>query len=163
MSRSRSPTAITSASSSSYQAILDSALEAYKKRTTKNLRSHPLFAKIEACDSPEAILVTLRKQISRVDQSHDSRWTKWLNPTVNVLYAFSAAIGGDISLVSLIESKIYSCRERDVVQVYPPAGVIFTGIGILLSVSIFFHSFIRTIVTHGSHRRLLLFPLAKTH
>ncbi|KAH9964749.1 hypothetical protein BJV74DRAFT_302368 [Russula compacta] len=115
MSRSQTPTATASASSSNYQAILDSALEAYKKRTKKNLRSHPLFAKIEACDSPETILVTLRQQISRFDQSRDDRWTKWLNPTVNVLYAFSAAIGGGITLV------------------YPPAGVIFTGIGILLS------------------------------
>ncbi|KAH9981597.1 hypothetical protein BJV74DRAFT_81907 [Russula compacta] len=113
MSLSQTPTATTS--SSNYQAIFDNALEAYKKRTKKDLRSHPLFAKLEACDSPDAVLATLREQISGFDQSGDDKRTKWLNPTVNVLYNFSTTIGGGISLA------------------YPPAGVIFTGIGILLS------------------------------
>ncbi|KAH9970075.1 hypothetical protein BJV74DRAFT_263809 [Russula compacta] len=95
--------------------FFDNALEAYRKRTKKDLRSHTLFAKLEACDSPDAVLATLREQISGFDQSGDDKCTKWLKPTVNVLYNFSAAIGGGISLV------------------YPPVGVIFTGIGILLS------------------------------
>ncbi|KAH9988242.1 hypothetical protein BJV74DRAFT_885364 [Russula compacta] len=95
MSLSQNPTA--TASSSNYQAIFDNALEAYRKRTKKDLRSHTLFAKLEACDSPDAVLATLREQISGFDQSGDDnhRW--------------------GISLV------------------YPPVGVIFTGIGILLS------------------------------
>ncbi|KAH9983386.1 hypothetical protein BJV74DRAFT_797433 [Russula compacta] len=65
-------------------------------------------------------------------QSGDDRRTKWLNPTVNVLYNFSAVIGGGISLVRarrfLVQDMIFI-----VTKVYSPAGVIFTGIGILLS------------------------------
>ncbi|KAH9983395.1 hypothetical protein BJV74DRAFT_622140 [Russula compacta] len=113
MSRSQPPTAMTS--SSHYQAIFDDALEAYKERTKKDLRFHPLFTKFDACNTPDAILAILREQIPGLDKSRDDRWSKWLNPTVTVLYNLSTVIGAGIGLA------------------YPPAGVIFTGIGILLS------------------------------
>ena len=89
---------------------LSNALEAYKKRTKEDLCSHPLFAKLEACNTPNTILLMLREQISGFDQSDDDKWAKWLNLTVNVLYNFSAAIGGGISLVSPIVLKVYSFR-----------------------------------------------------
>ncbi|KAI9433551.1 hypothetical protein H4582DRAFT_987135, partial [Lactarius indigo] len=47
----------------------------------------------------------------------DERLTKWLNPTVNVLYAFSATLGEGVGLV------------------FSPARVIFAGIGVLLLAS----------------------------
>ncbi|KAH9988272.1 hypothetical protein BJV74DRAFT_951505 [Russula compacta] len=108
---SHTPTLITS--SSNYQAIFDGALEAYKGETEQDLRSHPLFAKLETCNSLDAVLVVFKQQIPGIGT--DNRLVKWLNPTVNVLSALSAAIGSAMS------------------QVYPPAGVIFTGIGVLLS------------------------------
>ena len=45
----------------------------------------------------------LRAQVQEFDQSRrdDERLTKWLNPTVDVLYAFSAALGEGVGLVSL--------------------------------------------------------------
>jgi hypothetical protein len=100
---SHTPTPI--ASNSNYQAIFDNALEAYKKKTKKDLRSHPLLPKLEACSSPDTVLAILREQIPRFDQSRDTndRMSKWLSPTVNVLYTFSATIGGGISLVSCKE------------------------------------------------------------
>jgi hypothetical protein len=107
---SQKPTASTS--SSNYQSIFDNAIEAYKKKTNKDLRSHPLLAKLQTCDSPDAILSLLREQIPGFDQSRstDDRFTKWLNPTVNVLYTFSGVIGGGISLASFRESKVNSIR-----------------------------------------------------
>ena len=128
---------------SNYQVIFDNALEAYKKKTKKELRSHPLLPKLQACNSPDAVLTVLREQIPAFDQSHSTsgtnvKVTNWLNPAVNVLYSFSEAVGASISMVS---NK--SVRGGGVqglifvdVQVYPPAGVIFTGIAVLLSVSI---------------------------
>ena len=91
---------------SSYQAIFDNALEAYKNKTKKDLRSHPLLPKLQACNSPDAVLTVLREQIPTFDQCHSVRdtnntLTNWLNPTVNVLYSFSEAIGAEISLVSI--------------------------------------------------------------
>jgi hypothetical protein len=124
-------------SSSNYQSVFDSALEAYKRKTNKDLRSHPLLTELETCDSPDAVLTLLREQIPGFDQSRstDDRLSKWLSPTVNVLYALSGAIGAGIGLVRL--GQFFHNSRFISVQVYPPAGVIFTGIGVLLSVSSF--------------------------
>ena len=105
----------STSSNSTYQSIFDNALEAYKKKTKKDLRSHPLFAKLEACNSPDAVLTTLREQILQQDQSRsiDDKLTKWLNPTVNVIYNFSQAIGGGVSLVSLNGRRLI-CPRSDV-------------------------------------------------
>ena len=107
---SQSPFASTS--SVNYQSVFENALEAYKKKTKKDLRSHPLLAKLENCDSPNAILTMLQEQIFRSDQSgiRDDQLTRWLNSTINVLYTFSVTIGGAIGLVSLRIFKANSFR-----------------------------------------------------
>ena len=133
----------TSSATLNYQVIFDNALEVYKKKTNKELRSHPLLPKLQACNSPDAVLTVLREQILTFDQSHSTsgtndKLTNWLNSTVNVLYSFSETIGAGIGLVS--NESVRGGTDQGlivaVVQVYPPAGVIFTGIGVLLSVSI---------------------------
>ena len=88
-------------SSSNFQLIVNNALKAYEKRTKKDLLAHPLASQLEACDSPGDILAVLQQQIQGLDQSRsrDERWTKWLNPTVNVLFAFSATLGSGVGLV----------------------------------------------------------------
>jgi hypothetical protein len=100
------------ASSSNYQTIFDNAIEAYKKKTKKDLRSHPLLSKLQTCDSPDTVLSILREQIPGFGQSRstDDRLTRWLNPTVNVLQALSGAIGGGISLGSFRKFKVNSFR-----------------------------------------------------
>ena len=101
------PTAASSSSSSSpssnFQVIINNALDTYKKRTKKDLRTHPLAAQLQICDSPSAILAVLQQQVQELDQSRstDERWTKWLDPTVNVLYTFSGTLGAGVSLVCL--------------------------------------------------------------
>ncbi|KAH9173577.1 hypothetical protein EDB89DRAFT_706276 [Lactarius sanguifluus] len=107
---------LPSASSSNFDSIFRTAFKAYKKRTGQDIISHPLAARLKTCDSLDAILAVLRAQ---VDQSRrdDERLTKWLNPTVNVLYAFSATLGEGVGLV------------------FSPAKVIFAGIGVLLLAS----------------------------
>ena len=91
----------THASSSNFQVIFNNALRAYEKQTKKDLLSHPLASQLQACDSPSAILDVLRQQVQELDQSQNSHegLTKWLDPTVNVLYAFSDTIAGGVSLV----------------------------------------------------------------
>jgi hypothetical protein len=94
---------LTASSSSNFQLIFNNALKAYEKRTKKDLLAHPLASQLQACDSPTAILAILRLQVQGLDQSRsgDDRWTKWLGPTINVLYTFSATLGEGVSLVSL--------------------------------------------------------------
>jgi hypothetical protein len=95
--------AYTSTSSSRFQAIFSAALKSYEKQTKKDLLAHPLAAQLQSCNSASAVRAFLQDQLLEFDEAHsgDERLTKWLSPTVNVLYAFSAAISGGVSLVCL--------------------------------------------------------------
>ena len=96
-----SSSASSSSSSSNFQLIVNNALDTYKKRTKKDLCTHPLSVQLQSCDSPSAILALLQQQVQSLDQSRstDEQWTKWLGPTVNVLFAFSNILGAGVSLV----------------------------------------------------------------
>ncbi|KAH9981775.1 hypothetical protein BJV77DRAFT_354094 [Russula vinacea] len=113
---SHSPLTRASTSSSNFQLIINNALKAYEKRTKNDLLAHPLASQLQACDSPNAILAVLQQQVQGLDQSRssDDRWIKWLDPTVNILYALSGTLGMGVGLV------------------FSPAQVIFAGIGVLL-------------------------------
>ncbi|KAI0293056.1 hypothetical protein BC826DRAFT_1143153 [Russula brevipes] len=105
---------------SSFQPVFDAALQDYKKKTGINLHSYPLCARLESLQSPDSVLTALREQIPGFDRPRsgvDNRASNWLEPTVNVLSAYSAMIYDRGQLA------------------YPPATVIFTGIGVLLSVT----------------------------
>ena len=92
----------SSSSSSNFQSVLNAALDAYEKKTKNNLLTHPLAAQLQSCDSPTAILSVLQGLVQQSDyrRRSDERLTNWLNPTVNVLYAFSSTLGQGVGLVS---------------------------------------------------------------
>ncbi|KAH9019340.1 hypothetical protein EDB83DRAFT_2556025, partial [Lactarius deliciosus] len=115
-----SQTPPTTSSSSNLQAIFYASMKEYEKKTKKDLLAHPLMAQLQTCNSSTEILAILRTQVQQFEQSMsgDDKLTKWLNPTVNVLYAFSAALGEGVGLV------------------FSPAKVIFAGAGVLLLVAI---------------------------
>jgi hypothetical protein len=98
-----SQTSANASSSSNFQSVLNAALEAYEKKTKCKLLTHPLANQLQSCDSPAAILSVLQDLIQQFDRrrSSDQRLTNWLNPTVNVLYAFSATLGQGVGLVRL--------------------------------------------------------------
>jgi hypothetical protein len=75
-------------------------MKEYERKAKKNLLAHPLMAQLQACDSPDAILAVLRAQVQQVERSDDNL-TKWLGPTIHVLYAFSGVLGADIAFVNL--------------------------------------------------------------
>ncbi|KAF8459969.1 hypothetical protein DFH94DRAFT_849315, partial [Russula ochroleuca] len=111
------PTATkTATSSSNFQPIFDNALKEYQRRTKKDLLTHPLAAQLQACDSPSSILLLLQQQVQDLDRSQNINdgLTKWLDPTVNLLYALSDTLGEGVGLV------------------FSPAKAIFTGVGVLL-------------------------------
>jgi hypothetical protein len=93
-----------STSHSNFASIFNAALEDYKHKTKKDLASHPLLPNLQSCDSPEAILAVLRDQIPTFGQSQngDDGLTKWVTPTVNVLYSFSGTLGGVVGLVNIV-------------------------------------------------------------
>jgi hypothetical protein len=92
-----------STSHSNFAFIFNAALETYNRKTKQDLESHPLLPRLQSCDSPEAILTVLREQTPEFDQSQnsDDGLTKWVTPTVNVLYSFSSTLGGIVGLVNI--------------------------------------------------------------
>ena len=94
----------TASSSSNFQLIINNALDKYKKRTKNDLLAHPLAAQLQSCDSPNAILAVLQQQVHGLDQSRsgDERWSRWLDPTVNVLYTLSSTLAAGVGLVRLM-------------------------------------------------------------
>jgi len=102
-----SSTHATTTSHSNFDSIFNAALDAYKRQTRRDLTSHPLLSRLQSCDSPDAILTVLREQIPPFarfrsqPQSGDDGLSKWLVPTVNVLYAFSATLGEGVSTVNI--------------------------------------------------------------
>ena len=99
----QTPATTPSGSSSNIEDIFDAALKSYKKKTKKDLKNHDLFKRLETCDSPAAILAVF--QAAQFDRTGgDDRLNKWLVPTINVLYAFSEALGEGASLVNTFSS-----------------------------------------------------------
>jgi hypothetical protein len=92
----------TSTSQSNFVSIFNAALESYKRKTKKDLASHPLLPSLQSCDSPEAVLTVLREQFPPFGQSQnrDDGLTKWVTPTVNVLCSFSETSGLALGLVN---------------------------------------------------------------
>ena len=131
----------TSTSQSNFTSIFNAALESYKRKTNKDLASHPLLSSLQSCDSPEAVLTVLRDQIPTFNQSQngDDGPTKWVAPTVNVLYAFSATVGQGVGQVCIGIFCRGEFRFNIYFQAVPPTNAIFAGIGVLLLVSFFMY------------------------
>ena len=94
----------TSTPSSNFRTIFLTAIRAYETKTKTDLLTHPLVTQLESCNSSSDILSVLHDKVNEFDESrrHNERLSSWLKPTINVLYAFSATLGGGIGLVSLI-------------------------------------------------------------
>ncbi|KAH9023526.1 hypothetical protein EDB83DRAFT_1984773 [Lactarius deliciosus] len=105
----------TGTPSSKFKSMLDAALVVYKEKTGNDLLGHWLADELKTCESVDSVLDILRDQAKAFERSGDQKLMKWIDPLVHVLYTFSDALGDGVSLV------------------FPPAKVIFTGIGVLLA------------------------------
>ena len=104
---------------SSIETLFAAALKEYKNQTKRDIASHSLVAQLQSCNSSSAILAILRAQVQKFDQtqSANEKWMKWVDPTVNVLYAFSATLGNGVGLVIAIKPLyIYplTCMTTDI-------------------------------------------------
>ncbi|KAI9444694.1 hypothetical protein H4582DRAFT_2052963 [Lactarius indigo] len=86
-----------------FEVILEDSLEAYKKKTKQ----------------------------SRINPNANEGLKKWLKPTIDVLYAFSATLGEGVDLVNINEyvGDLALVLMR---RAFSPAKPIFVGIGALL-------------------------------
>ena len=108
VSETRTTTPSGSSSNLNIERIFEVALQSYKKKTKQDLKRHDLFRQLEECDSPAAILAVFQATEFNLSRTGaDERLKKWLVPTINVLYAFSGALGEGVSLVN-INSSVHS-------------------------------------------------------
>ena len=155
----------TSTSCPDFTTIFNAALESYRRKTKKDLASHPLLHRLQYCDSPEAILTVFREQVPAFNpsQNSDDEITKWVIPTVNVLNAYSGTLGQAVGLVNI---GMLRCGRISILifdfQAFPPANIIFAGIGVLLSVSVLYGPIVKPILTPRAPRRLKMPARAKT-
>ncbi len=100
----QAPQMMSSSESSLYfQSVFNTALKAYENKTKNKLLTHPLAVQLQSCNSPAAVLSVLQEIIQQFDQRRrsDERLRNWLNPTVDILFSFSALISDGIGLVSV--------------------------------------------------------------
>lgn len=144
----------TPTSSSNFRAVFIVAIKAYEKRTKTDLLTHPLATQLQSCNSSSDILVVLHDKANEFDQSrsHNKRLWSWLKPTINVLYAFSAILGQGVGLVSLNSLTLPTVNPLSFSQIFSPANVISTGVGVLLLVSISLGLFVTEISSMVSVR-----------
>jgi hypothetical protein len=126
----------TSTSTSNFIAIFNAASTEYERVTGKRLDTHPFAAQLDACQNPKSISDLLRTQAQAfgIFSKGGEKLMAWLDPTVHILFTFSATLGEGICLVSA------SVRYHDNYsltfgsQPFSPAKTIFTGIGVLFGV-----------------------------
>jgi len=95
-------TASPSRSTDNFTAIFQVASREYQRVTGKPLDTHPFSKELDSCDSPEAVSNVLRTQAQAFSKFRkgDEKLMAWLDPTVNILFTFSATLGEGIGLVS---------------------------------------------------------------
>ena len=67
-----------------------------------DLLTHPLATQLQSCNCSSDVLAVLLDTVNDFDKSRrqNERLSSWLNPTINVLYAFSTTLGQGVGLVS---------------------------------------------------------------
>jgi len=139
---------------SSFQAIFDTALIEYARKTGKDINADPLTARLRSCTSPSEVHAVLREQAQKFDEFRNGgrkeQIMKKLKPIVDVLLTISngGVLGNSIDLVSARLRTLFCERFLNhILQKFPPASAIIAGIGLLLAVRISFPTTSSTIVT----------------
>ncbi|KAH8986222.1 hypothetical protein EDB86DRAFT_3246130 [Lactarius hatsudake] len=102
---------------SNFQLILD-AVDKYTKQTGIDLKENPFVAKINACDSPGAVLLLLQENLKAFKDYRDQnrKFIDCLSPVIQFVHSFSGILGEAAGLVP-----------------FQPAKLIFVGIDVLFS------------------------------
>jgi hypothetical protein len=136
------PTSHPIVSFSRFQDLVDAALRQYSQKTGKDIVTDPLTARLLPCDSSDAVLGILQEQAHAFNQYRNGDWKiqlmRRLKPTVDILLGLSTSgvFGEGIGLVRLTISIYVSWGLQLTLQNFPPAKVVFAGVGLLLAVCI---------------------------
>ena len=108
--------AVPSTSTDNFTAIFNAASSEYARVTKKRLDTHPFASQLDACDSPKAVSDLLRTQAKAFSKfcKGDEKLMAVLDPTVHILFTFSATLGEGIGLVSFLVSFGMAALQRHV-------------------------------------------------
>ena len=104
-----------SVSLSQFQGLFDAALNEYSQKTGKDIITHPLTAKLQECDSSDAVLCIILEQDQAFNKYRKGdrrvQLIRRLKPTIDILLGFttSGAFGDGIGLVKLIKLTCIIC------------------------------------------------------
>jgi hypothetical protein len=115
--------------------MLYDALIEYKKETGKDLHAIWLASEMKTCQHVDSVLEIIRVQANAFERADDQALMKWIDPLVPVLYTFSDALGGVVSLVRIMNVNSKGMLTL-LTKAIPPAKVILAGIGVLLGVRV---------------------------
>ena len=91
--------------STRFQALLEPALQAYKKKTGVSLAQHPLAIKLQSCDTVEAITGLLQDQAQAFDHLQGSdKIMKSIKITVSILSKISS-VGSLADAFGMVRQK----------------------------------------------------------
>ena len=87
----------------SFQEILDKALDDYRQQIGVELDKHPTTDELRGCGSPDDILKLLEAKANAFDayRAGNRKLINWLNPVVQVVHTLSGVIGGQLQAVSV--------------------------------------------------------------
>ncbi|KAH9021028.1 hypothetical protein EDB84DRAFT_548951 [Lactarius hengduanensis] len=102
---------------SNFQLILH-AVDKYADQTGINLMDNPIADKVNACDSPGAVLLLLQENMKAFNEYRDQnrKFIDCLSPVVKFVHAFSGVLGEAAGLIS-----------------FQPAKLVFVGIDVLFA------------------------------
>lgn len=107
---------------SQFQDLFDAALWEYSQKTGKDIATDPLTARLQYCDSSDAVLGILQEQAHAFSQYRNGDWKaqlmRRLKPTVDILLGLSTGgvFGEGIGLVRLTKSMF---ALRDFIIIHP--------------------------------------------
>ena len=86
--------------------LIHDALDTYTEQMKIDLKDNPFVEEVKACDSPEAILQLLEKNMDEFKEYREKnrKFIDCLNPVVKFVHAFSGILGEATSLVSAYRS-----------------------------------------------------------
>jgi hypothetical protein len=116
-------------STDNFSAIFNAASIEYQRLTGKSLDTHPFAAQLDTCQNPEAISNVLRTQAQAFNKfrKSDERLMAWLDPTIHILFTFSATLGEGIGLVSKVVHLHMTVLRRPVSSHFLPQKLSLLG------------------------------------
>jgi hypothetical protein len=76
------------------------ALHIYKDKTGTDLLTHPLFSKLQGCDTVEKVIAVFDVTFSALDDFRKKMAFKWIKPMVHVLMSVTS-LGDGTTVVSV--------------------------------------------------------------